>query len=131
MRSPDSTEKCHTLWDSAVTAVCGFGNAVRHEKKVRHVLLAMLVATVISVIADVGYFQISLLLVAWMLPLICELFNTALEKALDYTAGKEIHPLIRQGKDYGSACTFVALTFAIGLTLCAVVGRVYNFSDVF
>ncbi len=131
MRSPDSTDKCHTLWDSTVTAACGFANAVRHEKKVRHVFLAMLVLTAIAVFADVGYFQISMIIFAWMVALVCELFNTALEKVLDYASGKDIHPLIRQGKDYGSACTFVSILFAAGLTIAFIAARYRGFSDVF
>ena len=55
--------------------------------------------------------------VSWVVSLICELFNTALEKAMDYTSGKEYHVLIRQGKDYAAACTFAALVFAGCLTL--------------
>ena len=83
----------------------------------------MLSVTAIAALLDVGYFQILIIIFAWVLALICELFNTALESALDYASGKEIHSLIRQAKDYGSACTFVAVVFATCLTLFIIIGK--------
>ena len=76
--------------------------------------------------ADVGYFQILIVTLSWVLSLICEMFNTALEKALDYTCGMKFHPLIREGKDYAAACTFVALTFAVLLTAFVLYERHLN-----
>src|SRR3989338_6500117 len=106
-----------SLWKSTVTAAKGFVYAVRTEKKVRQVVIAVAGAVVFCAAADVGYFQILMIIFSWVLALICEMFNTALEKALDYASGKEYHILIRQGKDYAAACTFVALVFAGSLTL--------------
>ena len=117
MRAPNSTEQYHNLWESTVGAAKGFFSAIRHEKKIRQVFLALVVVTAICKTMDVGYFQILMVVFAWVLALICEMFNTALEKALDYASGKEYHPLIRQGKDYAAACTFIAIIFASFLTL--------------
>ena len=117
MRKPHSTEKCRTLWDSAACAGRGFLYAVLTEDKVRLVAIFTVFLTAGCFFADVGYFQILMVVFAWVLALICEMFNTALEKALDYASGKEYHPLIRQGKDYAAACTFIAIIFASFLTL--------------
>ena len=106
------TDPNSPLWKSAVTAAGGFVSAVRTEKKVRQVVIAMVCTTTVCMIADIGYFQILMVIFSWVLALICEMFNTALEKALDYASDKEYHLLIRQGKDYAAACTFVALVFA-------------------
>ncbi len=117
MRKLDSTEKCRTLWDSTLCAARGFFYAVRTEDKVRLVFILMSVATAVCFFSDIGYFQILMVVFAWVLVLICEMFNTSLEKALDYASGKEFHPLIRQGKDYAAACTFISIIFAGSLTL--------------
>ena len=117
MRKSNSTAKYNNFWESTVGAASGLFYAVRTEKKIRQVFWAMAGATIVCAIADVGYFQILMVIFSWIVSLICEMFNTALEKALDYASGKEFHPLIRQGKDYAGACTFVALTFAVLLTL--------------
>ena len=123
MRKPDSTEAYHNLWESTVGAATGFFYALKTEKKIRQVFIAMAVAVVICVIGDVGYFQILMVIFSWVLALICEMFNTAIEKALDYSCDKEFHPLVRQGKDYAGACTFVALVFAVSLSLIVLWGR--------
>ena len=109
--------KNSSLLRSAVTAATGLVNAIRTEKKIRQVVLAAAAVTGLCVVADVGYFQILMVIFSWVLSLICEMFNTALEKALDYASGKEFDPLVRAGKDYAGACTFIALTFALILAL--------------
>ena len=123
MRKRNSTEKYNNLFESTVGAAGGFIDAIRTEKKIRQVFLAMVGITIICIVADVGYFQILMVIFSWVLSLICEMFNTALEKALDFACDKEYHPLIRQGKDYAAACTFVSLVFAISLTLWVLWGR--------
>ena len=116
MRQRHSTEKYNTLWESTIAAAGGLVYAIRKEKKIRQVFISLVIATTICMIADIGYFQILMVIFSWVISLICEILNTSLEKAMDYACGKEYHPLIRQGKDYAGACTFVALTFAVLLT---------------
>ena len=112
MRKPNSTAPYNNLWESTKGAAHGFYDAIVTEKKIRQVFLFMVGTTIVCMIADVGYFQILMVVFSWVIALICEMFNTSLEKALDYASGKEYHVLIRQGKDYAGACTFVALVFA-------------------
>ena len=109
-----------------MSAATGFIHAVKTEKKIRQVVLVMSGMTAICAVSDVGYFQILMIIFSWVVALICEIFNTALEKALDYASGKEYHPLIRDGKDYASACTFIALIFAGTLTLVILVNRFFR-----
>ena len=97
MRKPNSTAPYRNFIESTLGAANGFLDALRAEKKVRQVFIAMIAASIICMIADVGYFQILMVIFSWVLGLICEIFNTALEKALDYACGKEFHPLVRQG----------------------------------
>jgi len=107
-----------SLLKSTICAARGFVSAVRTEKKIRQVVIAASIVTAVCVVADVGYFEIFMVIFSWVVALICETFNTALEKALDYASGKEYHPLIRDGKDYASACTFIAIIFASALAVC-------------
>ncbi len=114
-----------TLFQSAACACAGLMNAIRTESKVRQVVIAAFAVTAVSAWLDVGYFQILMIVFSWVVALICEMFNTALEKALDYASGTEYHPLIRDGKDYASACTFIAILFASTLALIVWWGRFY------
>lgn len=58
------------------------------------------------------------LVFASFLSLIVELFNTALEAAVDHTS-MEIHPLAKRAKDIGSAAQAVALLLIVILWLMA------------
>ena len=109
---------------SGVNAARGLMTAIKTEKKVRQVVIAALIVTLVCAWASVGYFQILMIIFSWVVALICEMFNTALEHALDYASDKEYHPLIRSGKDYASACTFVALVFAGSLALFVLIEAV-------
>jgi diacylglycerol kinase len=125
-RDRKSTEKYNNLIESTIGAATGFLYAVRKEKKIRQVLVSLVIASFICGVADVGYFQILMVIFSWVVALICEMFNTALEHALDYASGKEFHPLIRRGKDYAGACTFVSLVFAVSLTIIMLWGSYYR-----
>lgn len=116
--------KNNTLLKSTITAATGFLHAVRTEKKIQQVVLAAVIVTALCILMKVGYFQILMVIFSWVIALICEMFNTAMEKALDYASNKEYHPLVRDGKDYASACTFIALVFAGMLALFVLWERV-------
>lgn len=109
--------KNSSLVKSTITAASGLLHAIKTEKKIRQVIMTATATTAVCWVVNVGHLQILLVMLSWVIALICEMFNTALEKALDYASGKEYHPLVRAGKDYASACTFIALFFAIALAL--------------
>lgn len=115
--------KNSTLLKSTVTAAMGLFHAVKTERKIRQVVVAGILVTAVCVVVKIGYFQTMMVIFSWVIALICEMFNTALEKALDYASGKEYHPLIRDGKDYASACTFIALVFAGSLAIFLIIDR--------
>jgi diacylglycerol kinase len=126
MRDRKSTEKYRSFLESTIAAGCGLIDAIRREKKIRQVFVCLIVATITGAWADVGYFQILMVIFSWVVALICETFNTAIENALDYASGKEYHPLIKKGKDYAAACTFVSVTFAVLLSLFVLWDRYYG-----
>ena len=123
MRNPNSTEKYGNFWESTVGAASGLWDAIRTENKVRQVFIIMAAVTAVCFVADVGYFQILMVIFSWVLAFVCEMFNTALEKAVDFACGERFHPLIKQAKDYAAACTFVALIFAGNLSLFVLLDR--------
>ncbi|WP_368186786.1 diacylglycerol kinase [Aestuariibius sp. HNIBRBA575] len=63
--------------------------------------------------------ELALILILGVLVLAAELFNTALERAVDYIS-TEPHPLAKQAKDAGSAGVAVT-AFAAGLAWVIVV----------
>lgn len=122
-RKPRSIAPYRNVFESTIGAARGFADAIRHEKKIRQVFVSAVLVTLVCWKADVGYFQILMVIFSWIVAFICETFNTAIEKALDYSGGKTFHPLIHEGKHYASACTFVSTVFAFLLASFVLWGR--------
>lgn len=56
----------------------------------------------------------------WLLILIIEIINTAIETAIDYISAKK-HPLAKKAKDLGSAAVFLALFICVVLNISILV----------
>lgn len=123
VRKPRSTEKYSNLIESSVGAFFGFRDAIMTETKIRYVFWCLVIAILLCIAADISFLPSLLVVFSWVLGLICEMFNTAVEKVLDYASGTEYHTLVRQGKDYAAACTFVAIVFASALTALVLLNR--------
>ena len=64
----------------------------------------------------------ALLIVSWLLVILCELINSAIETIVD-RIGKEFHELSGRAKDLGSAAVFMALVIAGVVWLFVLVHR--------
>ena len=86
----------------------GLKAAYRHESAFRQVCWLNLTLVILACIFDFD-FPVSLLLItASFISLITELFNTAVEAAVDHTS-TEKHELAKRAKDAGSAAQLAAL----------------------
>lgn len=86
----------------------GLRAAYRHESAFRQLLWLNAALIMLSLILDFGPATRSLLIMASFISLITELFNTAIEAAVDHTS-TEKHELAKRAKDAGSAAQLLAL----------------------
>lgn len=92
-------------------SVEGFKAAFKHEDAFRQeVFLAILLVPLGLYLGSTGV-EKALLVAVVLLVMIVELFNSAIEAAVDHTS-LERHPLAKRAKDIGSAAVFLALTIA-------------------
>ena len=90
----------------------GLVYAVRTQRNMRiHVIIATLVL-VASLLVDVGKLELAVLVLVILLVLITEMFNTALEFAVDL-ATKEYHPLAKLAKDVSAGAVLVSSVGAV------------------
>lgn len=100
----------------------GFIAAFQHEAAFRQVsflngfLLLLIIFLPFSLLVKM------VLVFASFFSVIVELFNTAIEAAIDHTS-TERHPLAKIAKDVGSAAQFLALLLLFILWVMAVVGN--------
>ena len=86
----------------------GLKAAYRHESAFRQVCWLNLTLVILACIFDFDFFVRLLLITASFISLITELFNTAVEAAVDHTS-TEKHELAKRAKDAGSAAQLAAL----------------------
>ncbi|MGB4811191.1 MAG: diacylglycerol kinase [Methylophilaceae bacterium] len=102
-------------------SIDGFKAAYEHEDAFRQEVLLAIVLIPLGIYLGKTGVEKALLLAVVLLVLIVELFNSAIEAAIDHTS-LEHHPLAKRAKDIGSAAVFVALAIAAsvwGLVLFA------------
>ncbi len=125
MRATDETPtkgsknigKNPTFLKSTLIAADGFKQVVKNESKIRLAFGVVAVCVGLAIWLKASYIETVLLLYAWIQVIVGEIFNTSLEKAMDYASDKAYHPLIKLGKDYAAASVFVLSVLASLLSL--------------
>lgn len=101
----------------------GLAAAYRYESAFRQVLWLNLILVVLTFILNFDSATKMLLIIASFVSLITELFNTAVEAAVDHTS-TEKHELAKRAKDAGSAAQLLALTM-LGIVWAIALWRGY------
>ena len=101
----------------------GLAAAYRYESAFRQVLWLNLILIVLTFILNFDSVTKMLLIIASFVSLITELFNTAVEAAVDHTP-TEKHELAKRAKDAGSAAQLLALTM-LGIVWAIALWRGY------
>lgn len=101
----------------------GLAAAYRYESAFRQVLWLNLILIVLTFILNFDSTTKMLLIIASFVSLITELFNTAVEAAVDHTS-TEKHELAKRAKDAGSAAQLLALTM-LGIVWAIALWREY------
>lgn len=101
----------------------GLAAAYRYESAFRQVLWLNLVLIVLTFFLNFDSATKMLLIIASFVSLITELFNTAVEAAVDHTS-TEKHELAKRAKDAGSAAQLLALTM-LGIVWAIALWRGY------
>lgn len=101
----------------------GLAAAYLYESAFRQVLWLNLILIVFTFILNFDSATKMLLIIASFVSLITELFNTAVEAAVDHTS-TEKHELAKRAKDAGSAAQLLALTM-LGIVWAIALWRGY------
>ena len=89
----------------------GFRACYRHEAAFRQEVLAAVVLVPLGFWLGQGGIEKALLVGSWILVMIVELLNSAVEAAID-RFGPEHHKLSGRAKDIGSAAVLLSITLA-------------------
>jgi diacylglycerol kinase len=126
MKNVKKITKNPTFWKSILIAAGGFKQVVKSEKKIRLGFAVAAVCVALAIWVKASYVETILVLFAWIQVIVGEIFNTSLEKAMDYASDKGYHPLIKRGKDYAAASVFVLSVLAACISLFILGVRYYQ-----
>ncbi|RED65723.1 diacylglycerol kinase family protein [Cohnella lupini] len=98
--------------DSFRYAISGIAGALKSERHMKFHMLAAVAVVVLSALLGISRSEWLWILAAIALVLVSELFNTAVERAVDL-ASPEIHPLAKTSKDVAAGAALVAALFAL------------------
>lgn len=123
---PEATPKglaarCRRIINAFHYSMKGLNTVVRHEAAVQDELLVLVPVVVLALLLGDTGVEKALLIGSWVLVIIVELLNTAVESLTD-RVGTEWHPLSGQAKDIGSGAVFVAMCLAAIVWLCVLLG---------
>ncbi|WP_050854978.1 diacylglycerol kinase [Helicobacter cetorum] len=80
------------------------------ESAFRQVLILALICIILASYLAKDFLEWGLLILPCFLSVVIELFNSSIEKAVDYT-GTEFHPLAKKAKDIASSAQLIGLIF--------------------
>ena len=99
-------DKSHSLFESFRHAIDGFADAVKSERNMRIHCAATIIVMGCAFVFGLSVGEKAVLLILCGLVITAELFNTALENAVDL-ASPELHPLAKRAKDSAAAAVFI------------------------
>ena len=112
-----------TFIKSWAIAAGGLLLALRSEKKVRIAIVVLIVFASLAIWMGIPRLEIIIIICMWIQVIVGEIFNTALEKVMDYSSGKEFHPLIKLGKDYAAGSVFLLSVLAAFVSIFILANR--------
>jgi diacylglycerol kinase (ATP) len=102
------------IFKAALYSSQGFKAAWQHEAAFRSEAILAIIATVLAFITPLTAIQRFALLGCWVLVIIVELLNSAIEAIVDL-ASPALHPLAGRAKDIASAAVMMSLLFTIAV----------------
>ncbi len=102
------------LWRATGYSLAGLRAAFRHEQAFRQETYLLLIVVPLGLWLGEGPVEKVLLIGSWLIVMLAELLNSAVEAVVD-RIGSEQHELSGRAKDIASAAVMVALVLA-GLT---------------
>jgi diacylglycerol kinase (ATP) len=101
-------EPLNRLSRATVVSLIGLREVYRSEPAFRQELLVLLLVIPTAWLLTSTGMERALLIGSWMLVIVVEMVNSAIEAAVD-RIGEERHELSRKAKDFGSAAVFCSI----------------------
>ena len=109
------------IWNALRYSVDGLRDAYRHEDAFRQEMWLTAVLVPIALVLPANGQGKALMIASVLLVIIVELFNSAIEAAIDRIS-LDRHRLSKRAKDIGSAAVLIALINVVAVWICVLLG---------
>ncbi|HWR60251.1 MAG TPA: diacylglycerol kinase family protein [Clostridia bacterium] len=109
------------LLESLRLALEGIAYCIRTQRNMRIHCVFALLAVIFGCLAGITRLEFIFIIIVISMVLICEVFNTAIEKAVDASI-REYHPIAKLAKDVAAGAVLVSAINAV-LVGCIIFGR--------
>ena len=108
------------LYRAMCYSLAGLRSTYRYERAFREEVWSLIVLAPLAFWLGDNYIEYILLVSSWVIVIVFELFNTAIEAAID-RIGAEHHELSGRAKDAGSAAVMVSLMLALFVWIAIII----------
>lgn len=122
MGKPEPVGMFRRLFNATCYSLKGYAAAWKHERAFREETVALIVVIPLALWIGNSVLQKAALISSWLLVMLAELLNSAVEAVVD-RIGSEHHELSGRAKDLGSAAVFTALCIAAIIWIAAIASR--------
>jgi len=104
----------YSLFKNAYYALCGLKECFRGETSFKIEVFFFILLSILLWFFPISLLSKVILQTSLFIPLIAELFNSAIERVVDL-ATQEFHPLAKGAKDSGAAAVLLSLFLTLGI----------------
>ncbi len=97
----------YNLFKNTNYAIEGLKDIFQNEKSFKMQLSALVILTIIIIFLNLSYVKTAIMIISLFLPLLGEITNSAIERAVDLVT-LEHHHLAKKAKDAGAALVFMS-----------------------
>jgi diacylglycerol kinase (ATP) len=115
-----ASEPLNRLVRATVVSLIGLRDVYRSEPAFRQELLVLLLVIPAACLLTSTGVERALLIGSWMLVIVVEMVNSAIEAAID-RIGEQPHELSRKAKDLGSAAVFCSIVLSVAVWILVLV----------
>jgi len=117
---PSSTNPVTRLFNATLFSFQGLRAAFRHEQAFRLEVYIFLALIPLALYLGDSAFEQAVMVASWLLVMVIELINSAIEAVVDRFGGEQ-HELSGRAKDIGSAAVMIAVILSIVIWLGALI----------
>ena len=117
--------KCNNFFDSLRNALNGVKEVLKNERNIRIQSVFAILAIILGILLKIHILEFCFIIIVIFIVLICEFFNTALERAVDVFS-IEYNENAKKAKDVAAAAVYMSAILSIIIGILVFIPKIIN-----